>query len=110
MDNILYDNGFILDELNPIAIQQKIAKKMKKMRLELGLGQQTLAKKSGVSLGSLKRFENKYEISFKHLLQLAMVLDALDEFNKLFPEKEFNSIDEILKSKKTKERKRGKND
>ncbi len=110
MDNILYDNEFVLDEFNPVAIRIKIAEKIKKKRLSLGLGQQTLAKKSGVSLGSLKRFENKYEISLKHLLQLAMVLGALDEFNNLFPEKEFNSIDEILKSKKIKERKRGKND
>lgn len=110
MNNILSDNEFVLDEFNPIAIRNKIAERMKKRRLGLGLGQQALATKSGVSLGSLKRFENKHEISLKHLLQLAMVLDALDEFNKLFPEKEFNSIDEILKSQNTKEHKRGKND
>ena len=62
-----------------------------------------------MSWGSIKRFENSGEISLKHLLKLALALDALDEFHNLFPEKEYNSIDDILKSRKQKERKRGRN-
>ncbi len=71
------------------------------------MSQKSLSEKSGVSLGSIKRFENSGEIFLKHILKLALVLDALDEFHNLFPEKEYNSIDDIIKSRKQKERKRG---
>ena len=73
------------------------------------MSQKSLSEKSGVSLGSIKRFETSGEISLKHLLKLALVLDALDEFHNLFPQKEYECIDDILKSRKQKERKRGRN-
>jgi len=100
---------FILDDFNPVSIAEKLALRLRKRRLFLNMTQKFLSEKSGVSLGSIKRFENSGEISLKHLLKLALVLDALDEFHNLFPEKEHNSIDDILKSRKQKERKRGSN-
>jgi len=109
MDNILDDNDIILDDFNPQAIAAKLAIKMRKIRLSQNLTQKTLARRSGVSLGSLKRFENKHKISLEHLLQLALALDALDAFHNLFPENDFQSIDEIINKKKSKERKRGRN-
>ena len=105
MDNI----DFILDDFNPVAIAKKMAERLRKRRLFLNMSQKALSIKSDVSLGSIKRFENGGEISLKHLLKLALVLDALDEFHTLFPEQEYNSIDDILKSRKLKERKRGRN-
>ena len=56
----------------------------------------SLSEKLGVSLGSIKRFENSGEISLKHILKLTLVLDALDEFHNLFPKKKYNSIDDIF--------------
>ncbi len=109
MDNILDDKNIILDDFNPQAIAAKLARKMRKLRLSQNLSQKTLSKRSGVSYGSLKRFENNYKISLENLLQLALALDALDTFHNLFPEKEFNSIDEIISKKKIKERKRARN-
>lgn len=96
-----------LDDFNPHAIARKIAERMRRKRLTLNISQNSLSKKSGVSLGSLKRFENKYEISLKHLLQLALALDTMNEFNKLFPDYNYQSIDELLNMKKSKERERG---
>jgi len=110
MDNILDNKDFVLDDLNPASVSKKIAERMKRRRLFLNISQEQLSKRSGVSLGSLKRFENKYQISLKHLLQLAMVLDAMNEFHGLFPENRFNSIDDVLKSKNTKERKRARDE
>lgn len=107
MANILSDNEYLLDTFNPHAIAREMALRLKKRRLALNLTQQALATKSGVSLGSLKRFERKYVISLKHLLQLAVVLDATEEFQALFPLPEFNSIDEVLKAADDKQRKRG---
>jgi len=100
---------FVLDDFNPVSIAEKLALKLRKRRLFLNMSQKSLSEKSGVSLGSIKRFEISGEISLKHLLKLALVLDALDEFHNLFPENEYNSIDDILRSRKQKERKRGSN-
>ena len=98
-----------MDRFNPQAVARKIAERMKRKRLFLNLTQEHLSVKSGVSLGSLKRFENQYKISLGHLLQIALALDALDEFHQLFPENSFESIDDIVNNKKAKERKRGRN-
>lgn len=97
----------LLDDFNPPSVAVKIAKKMKKKRLARNLSQETLSKMSGVSLGSLKRFETKNEISLKHLLRLALSLDALESFHHLFKENTYQSLDEIIQRKKVKERKRG---
>lgn len=107
MDKILANNDFVLDAFNPYAIAKGIAQRMKAKRLAMKLTQQALAKRSGVSLGSLKRFENKYEISLKHLLQLAVILDATEGFASLFPAAQFNSIEEVLKATKSKKPQRG---
>jgi len=100
----------IIDYNNPESIAKKLSAKLKKIRLSKQLTQEILAKRSGVSLGSLKRFETKHEISLKHLLQLALVLGVLDDFHQIFPENNYNSIDDIINQKKSVERKRGRNE
>lgn len=57
---------------------------------------QALADKSGVSYGSIKRFESIGEISLTSLLKIAIVLDCTDEFEQLFTETEIRSIQEII--------------
>ncbi len=109
MNNILTGKDVILDDFNPKSVAKKIAGRMRRRRLLKNLTQETLAKMSGVSLGSVKRFETQYQISLKHLLQLALALDALVEFHNLFPENNYQSVDDIIKIKKVKERKRGRN-
>lgn len=107
MDNILADNDFILDAFNPASIAMDISARLRERRLELKLTQQGLAGKSGVSLGTLKRFESEHEISLKHLLMIAVVLDATEEFNSLFTKRQYGSIDEALNVISSKKRKRG---
>lgn len=107
MTNILSDNDFQLDAFNPFAIAQGIADRLKRRRLEHNLTQAALADRSGVSLGSLKRFEQHYEISLKNLLLLAVALDCTAEFAELFAGRHYNSIEEVLKAKAVKKRKRG---
>ena len=109
IDNMLDDKNIILDDFNPRAISKNIAGRMKHRRLVLNLTQESLSHMSGVSLGSLKRFENQYKISLEHLLQLALALDSLEDFNKLFPEGDYQDIDDMIKSKKIKDRKRASN-
>jgi transcriptional regulator with XRE-family HTH domain len=108
MINILADNDFILDAFNPAAIARGITERMRERRLEMNLTQYNLAKKSGVSLGSLKRFENHHEISLKHLLMLTVVLDCTEDFSLLFSRRQFENIDQVLNAT-SKKRLRGKN-
>jgi hypothetical protein len=107
MANILSTDEFILDDFNPGLILRNIAERARKNRLELNLSQSALASKSGVSLGSLKRFESTSEISLKNLVMLALILDATEEFGMLFKKKKYKSIDELLNTDKLKVKKRG---
>lgn len=80
-------------------ILKEIAVRERKKRKYYGLTQEQLAKKSGVSFGSVKRFENTGEISLKSLLKIAFILDSQTEFDKLFellPEN-YKNIDDVLK-------------
>lgn len=58
--------------------------------------QAELSVRSGVSLASLKRFEQTGEISFVSLLKIASVLDVMEEFDQLFTKKEYRSIQEVI--------------
>ena len=103
MDNILSDSGF-LEDFNPNYIAKNIALRLKQRRIELNLTQKELSEKSGVSFGSLKRFETKFEISLKNLLMLAVVLNSAEEFKLLFSKQQYRSIDDIVKLKPSKQR------
>ena len=85
-----------MDDFNPDAILKKIAQQVKRNRLELNLSQNALAIRSGLTLGSLKRFEQTAEISLKSLVMLAVALDSTEEFGLLFSGKKYQSIDEWL--------------
>ena len=69
---------------SPDAIQRKIAGQFKTRRLLQNLTQEALAKKSGVSLGTIRRFEQTGDISMKHLVLLAMYLNIVQEMEGLF--------------------------
>lgn len=104
---MIADNEFVLETYNPASILKGIAARMRERRLELNLTQKGLAHKAGISLGSLKRFENSHEISLKHLVMIAVVMDATEEFEQLFSKRQYDSIEEVLKSSNQKTRLRG---
>ena len=62
---------------SPSDIQEQLRHKFKTRRKQLGYTQIELAERSGVSLGSLKRFETIGQISLESLLKLAFVLECL---------------------------------
>lgn len=80
-------------------IQQEIAANAKKQRKTARLTQQQLSIKSGVSLGSLKRFETTGEISLASLLKIAFALGCEKDFETLFKNHQYNSIQEIINGK-----------
>lgn len=84
---------------SPNRMTQEIAKRAKQRRLELNLSQKTLSERSGVSYGSLRKFEQTGQIAFESLLKIALVLNALDEFDAIFStqvEKFPSTLDELL--------------
>lgn len=93
--------------VTPIEMQHLIAAAAQEKRLSLNLSQKSLAERSGVSFGVVKKFERTGKISLESLLKLALALEALKDFNELFkqaPPEELRSLDKILQSKA---RKRG---
>lgn len=93
--------------MTPSEMQKVIASRARDLRLELNLSQQTLSEKSGVSYGSLKKFEQTGQISLESLLKLAVILGCMDDFKALFVQRSAEkalSLDELLENGK---RKRG---
>ena len=88
-----------IDINTPSSTMLHIKNSFKKRRLTLNLTQEGLANRSGVSLGSVKRFESSGEISLKSLLALASVLECLNDFLSIAlpQEREISSMDELLK-------------
>jgi transcriptional regulator with XRE-family HTH domain len=78
-DNILATNEYF-EISSPPYLAHTIASHFKTKRMEINLSQEELARRSGVSLGSLKRFESLHQISLKNLLKLAVVLNSTGEF------------------------------
>lgn len=102
MNNILSFNI-----ANPSDIAMQIASRVKTRRLELNLTQEGLASRAGVKFATYRRFEQTGEISLHSLLQIGFALNSLDEFNTLFAQKQYQSLDDVLNEQSV-NRKRGK--
>ena len=83
----------------PSDMMDTLKSKFRQRRKALGYTQPELSSRSGVSLGSLKRFESSGQISLESLLKLAFVLECLGDFDGVCEarEEEFESIEEIIK-------------
>jgi len=89
-------NNRFLNQKTPNEIAKSFADKIKEHRKKLKISQKVLAQKSGVSLGSIKRFETKYEISLQSFIKIAIALDLDSNFENLFTQKTYTSIDEVI--------------
>jgi HTH-type transcriptional regulator/antitoxin HipB len=67
----------------PLGAQKALAARVREARVGLGLKQTTLADRAGVTLASLRRFEQTGEVSLKHLMRICHALGRLDEFEAL---------------------------
>ena len=80
----------------PGSIGQIIANNIRVLRKRRKISMERLSEVSGVSLGSIKRFESSGEISLKSLSKIAIVLDCADELEQLFTKDVPLSIQEII--------------
>ena len=89
-------NSSFLNQKTPIEIAKSLADKIKEHRKKLKISQEVLAQKSGVSLGSIKRFETKYEISLHSFIKIVIALDLDKDLENLFVHNTYISIDEVI--------------
>jgi transcriptional regulator with XRE-family HTH domain len=75
-------------EKAPPEVSNLLAERIRTLRKQLKMSQEEMAERSGVSLGSLKRFENSGKISLESLLKLIHLLGRLNEFDKILLPKE----------------------
>lgn len=96
--------------VTPSKVQKKLTENIRLRRLQMELTQEGLAKRSGVPLPTLRKFEQKGTISLESFLKLQMVLGGLENILKATEVKEakFSSIDDVLEADTTSSRKRGK--
>lgn len=90
---------FLFNEITPGDINKKIAERIRAIRKRRKISQKELGEKSGVSLGSVKRFEQSGEISLLSLTKIAIALEIDDEMKNLFTDVPFQSIEEIKHAK-----------
>ncbi len=93
-------NRYSVNKL-PRDVRIEIAHKHKKLRKQRGLSQTELAERSGVSLGSLKRFETEGQVSLESLLKLVFVIGRLSDFESVLkPDENLTHIEKLFDSKK----------
>ena len=68
----------------PSQVLIQLSNRFREVRKNKKISQSELADKSGVSLGSIKRFEQTGQISLESLLKLAHLFDRLDDFDSVF--------------------------
>ncbi len=89
-------NNLLFNPKTPNEIAKELVEKIKQHRKKLKISQAQLATKSGVSLGSIKRFESKYEISLNSFIKILIALNLEQDLENLFTQKNYNSIDEVI--------------
>ena len=81
-------------------MDEALALRLKNIRKRRGLSQQQLSERSGVSYGSLKRFESTGHISLLSLTKLAIALNCAEDIRKLFTDVAYSSIEEVIREQK----------
>lgn len=97
LDKILTMKDFVFnfEEVTPQEINKRIAERVRLVRKRRKLSQERLSEKSGVSLGSVKRFERSGEISLISLTKIAIALDLEQGLKDLFKDVPLLSLEEI---------------
>src|SRR5688572_2642661 len=91
----------------PIELARRLGERTTQLRLLQNWKRDTLAKRSGVSVASIKRFETSGHISLDNLLKVALALGCLVQFERLMEPPAPGSIAELDRQSATPPRRRG---
>ena len=92
MENFIWETAEELD--------QKLAQRVRNIMKRRSISQEKLASMSGVSYGSIKRFETSGQISLISLTKIAMALDIADDIRNLFTTVPYRDIQEVINETK----------
>ncbi|MCR5396726.1 MAG: helix-turn-helix domain-containing protein [Lachnospiraceae bacterium] len=84
----------------PEEINKELAGRFREIRRRRKISQQEISDKSGVSYGSIKRFESTGNISLASLTKLAIALGLENEIKSLFTEVPYLNIEEVIRGNK----------
>ena len=91
--------------LSPSEVTEDLAKRVKRRRLARNLTQAGLAARSGVPLGTLKKFENSGSISLVSFVRLLVALDEHAGLERLMELNDQNTpLDQLLSKPKMRQR------
>ena len=81
-------------------LDMKLAQRVRNIRRRRKISQEELSRMSGVSYGSVKRFETTGQISLISLTKIAMALDIADELRNIFTQVPYRNIQEVIDERK----------
>jgi transcriptional regulator with XRE-family HTH domain len=90
-----FEKSYHFDSIE--SLRYDIKEQEKKARKAQHLSQTDLSERAGISLGSLRRFEQTGEISLTSLLRIGNVLGCLSDFHVLFASGKYTSIEQVIK-------------
>ena len=77
-------------------MNKKLAERVSQIRKRRKISQKELSEKSGVSFGSIKRFETSGQISLISLTKIAITLGCSSEITEMFTEVPYLNIEEVI--------------
>ena len=86
--------GFIWETAEELDL--KLAQRVRNIRKRRSISHEKMASMSGVSYGSVKRFESTGQISLLSLTKIAMALDIADELRNIFSQVPYRDIKEVI--------------
>lgn len=92
-------NNFFFEQITPNEIDMALSGRVRAIRKRRKMSQKELSERSGVSLGSVKRFESAGLISLTGLTKIAIALEIEQELRDLFTDVPYKSIEELLNDK-----------
>jgi len=110
--NIEISNNILgFNEHSPETIRSGIAGRIRLRRLEMNLTQKGMASRALIPVATYRRFEATGEISLSNLILISVVLGMTDDLERIFSERRYRDINDVINAEKTGKRKRGrKND
>ena len=81
-------------------LDRKLAQRIRNIRKRRSISQEKLSSMSGVSYGSVKRFEATGQFSLISLTKIAMALDIADELRSIFTQVPYKNIQEVINENK----------
>ena len=84
----------------PTEIATALAAKLRERRLSQGLTQEGLSRRSGVALGTLKKFERSGQISLVSFIRLMVALKEEGALEQFLNEQKIETLDQVLTTAK----------